>query len=54
MFRRLWNWSRGVVWLSVIALLLAAAAVVCAVLGVSWVVIVSLIGAGIVCAQISS
>lgn len=54
MFRRLWNWSRGVVWLSVLAILWATAGLVCAVLGVSWVIVVALVGMGIVLALISS
>ncbi len=54
MFRRLWLWARGVVWLSVAALLVAVSAVVVAALGLSWVVVVSLVGLALVLALISS
>ena len=53
MFRKLWNWSRGIVWLSVLALVVAVAAVVLAVLGWSLTVVLAVVGLAIVLVLIS-
>lgn len=54
MFRRLWNWSRGVVWLALFALVIAVVAVILAVLGWSLTVVVALGFLAIVLAVIST